>query len=246
MEFTDRFDVAGFGDGEGGEAEVMREASVDVVVNGKKIASVMATPVELEPLGLGYVVGEGLVDSPESVVSLEVDGNRVVAEVEDADRLDIWHELRSSGCVGIGWEGSSAEVECDAVFSPEAVTAASSFYESELYDRTRAAHTATLVDGEGREVEKAVDVSRHNAYDKVVGTALMEGLDLSELFLLSTGRQSAGMVMKAARSGVPLVVTKTAPISSGVEAARRSRVGLLCFASEDGFRAFANPWRVGL
>jgi len=246
MEFTERFDVVGFGDEDGGEAEAMREASIDLVVNDRKIASVMVTPVELEELCIGYAVGEGLVGSVDQVEDVEVEGTRVSMEVRDAERLDVWHELRSSGCVGIGWEGSEAEVGADTVFSSEVVLGANGFYRSELYDRTRAAHTATLVDGDGGKVEKAVDVSRHNAYDKVIGKALLKGKGLSDLFILSTGRQSAGMVMKAARSGVPVVVTKTAPISSGVEAANRSRVGLVCFASESGFKVFANPWRVGL
>ncbi|MBS1263723.1 MAG: Protein FdhD [Methanonatronarchaeales archaeon] len=247
MRFTERFSVVGYGDCAGdGKAEVMREASVDFVVNGRRIASIMATPVELEELGVGYMVCEGLVGSVDQIESLEVEGGRVVAQVRDAERLDIWHELRSSGCVGIGWEGAPAEVEADTVFHREAVTGATPHYRSELYDRTRAAHTATLVDVDGEMVEKAVDVSRHNAYDKVIGKAVLGDRDLSRLFVLSTGRQSAGMVMKAARSGVPLVVTKTAPISSGVEAAEGSRVGLVCFASGSGFRVFANPWRVGL
>lgn len=244
MEFTERFDVVNHRGEASGEVETMREASIDIVVNDRRIASVMATPVELEELGLGYVVAEGLVGSVEQVEDVESGERSVLVEVRDADRLDVWHELRSSGCVGIGWEGSPAEVEGDETFPREAILEANPFYESELYDRTHGAHTATLVDRTGGQVEKAVDVSRHNAYDKVIGKALRRELDLSELFLLSTGRQSAGMVMKGARSGVPLIVTKTAPISSGVEAARGSRVGLACFASESEFTVFANPWRV--
>lgn len=246
MEFTEGFDVVNHRGEDAGEIETMREASIDIIVNDRRIASVMATPVELEELGVGYMVSEGLVRSVDQVESVEVDGTRVRASVRDADRLDIWHELRSSGCVGIGWEGSAAEVEGEVSFPREAILRANPFYKSNLYDRTHGAHTATLVDRTGEQVEKAVDVSRHNAYDKVIGKALRQGRDLSALFLLSTGRQSAGMVMKGARSGVPLIVTKTAPISSGVEAARKSRVGLVCFASETEFTVFANPWRVEL
>lgn len=228
------------------DVETMRESSVDLIVNDRRIASVMATPVDLEELCVGYVVAEGLVGSMEQVKSVDADGGRVYAEVEGAERLELWHELRSSGCVGIGWDGSPAEVESEEVFSREAVTGGVPHLRSRLYERTRGAHSAVLVDSGSEAVHETVDVSRHNAFDKVLGRALLAGTDTSRHFLLSTGRQSAGMVMKAARCGVPLVATKTAPIASGVEAARESEVGLLCFASETGFTALANPWRVGL
>ena len=50
---------------------------------------------------------------------------------------------------------------------------------------------------------KALDIGRHNAIDKVVGMATMAGDDLSKMFLLSSGRQPAGMVMKAVRAKIP-------------------------------------------
>lgn len=243
VRFTESFEVQ-YGDS-CEEIETMREDSIDLIVNDRRVATLMATPVELEELGLGYMVGEGLVDSPEQVNEVETGSDYIRAEVEGQERIEVWHELRSSGCVGIGWEGSDARVESEAEFPEESIYAATEFLKSEVYDRTHGAHGATLVDVDGEKVLKALDVSRHNAYDKVLGKGLKEGIDFSELFLLSTGRQSAGMVMKAARCGVPLIVTKTAAISSGVEAAKKSRVGLACFASEEGFKVLAHQWRIG-
>jgi FdhD protein len=93
-------------------------------------------------------------------------------------------------------------------------------------------------------VVKAIDVGRHNAFDKVVGKAYLDSIDVSRHFLLSTGRQSAGMVMKAARAGVPLVATKTAPLSTGVEAAEKAGVCLVCFVSHDKLSVFTHPERL--
>ena len=97
---------------------------------------------------------------------------------------------------------------------------------------------------DGRMRYQAIDVGRHNAFDKVVGRACFDGIDLSSHFLLSSGRQSAGMVMKAARAGIPLVATKTAPLNTGIEAAEKTGICLVCFVSKEKLSVFTHPERV--
>ncbi len=77
-----------------------------------------------------------------------------------------------------------------------------------------------------------------------MGRAYFDGIDVSRHFLLSTGRQSAGMVLKAARAGIPLVATKTAPLNTGVEAAERTGICLICFVSHDKLSVFTHPERL--
>jgi FdhD protein len=89
---------------------------------------------------------------------------------------------------------------------------------------------------------QAVDVGRHSAVDKVIG--VNAGNDFAYTFLLSSGRQPAGMVLKAARAGIPLVLSKAAPISTGVEAAVQAGVTLICFATERQFAAYSHPERL--
>jgi FdhD protein len=80
---------------------------------------------------------------------------------------------------------------------------------------------------------------------KAIGQALMDGIVPGEHFILSTGRQPEGMVLKAARAGITMVVTKTAPLNSGIEAARRTGICLVGFATIDSMTVFANEWRLG-
>ncbi len=78
--------------------------------------------------------------------------------------------------------------------------------------------------------------------DKVIG--FHAGNDFSKTFLLSSGRQPAGMVLKAARAGIPLIVSKAAPISTGVEAALKTGVTLICFANEGQFAVYTHETRL--
>ena len=154
-------------------------------------------------------------------------------------------ELRSSGCVGVRWdENEELHVSSDTIFSVDAIRKSLSFLESEIYRKTHGTHAACLVNTDGECVIKAIDVGRHNAFDKVVGRAYLDGIDVSRHFLFSTGRQSAGMVLKAARAGIPLVATKTAPLNTGVEAAQRTGVCLVCFVSDDRMSVFTHPERL--
>jgi FdhD protein len=73
----------------------------------------------------------------------------------------------------------------------------------------------------------AEDVGRHNAVDKVVGSLVLKGRDSSECVLLSTGRLSGEMVLKAAGGGIPVVASMTVPLVSGLRLAEASGVTLV-------------------
>jgi FdhD protein len=221
------------------------EDTIDIFVNKLHMASILATPEMLKELAVGYLICEGVVKTQAEIRKLSIDGKTIRIEIEPTEHIELWRELRSSGCVGVRWdENEEVSVRSDTIFSRDAIKKSLVFLESEIYKKTHGTHAACLVNTEGECVIKAIDIGRHNAFDKVVGKANLEGIDISRHFLLSTGRQSAGMVMKAARAGIPLVATKTAPLSTGIEAAQRSGVCLVCFVAHDKMSVFTHPERL--
>jgi len=223
------------------------EDTVDLFVNRLHMASILATPEMLKELAFGYLICEGVVRSFDEIKEINIEGMTIHTEIESNEHLALWRELRSSGCVGVRWdENESISVTSDTVFDLEAIRKSLSNLESDIYKKTRGTHAACIVNTDGECVAKAIDVGRHNAFDKVVGSAVIDGIDLRRHFILSTGRQSAGMVQKAARAGIPLVATKTAPLNTGIDAAERAGVCLVCFVSQTKFSIFTHPERVGL
>ena len=88
------------------------------------------------------------------------------------------------------------------------------------YQRSRGIHGAALADHE-RLLLVAEDVGRHNAVDKIKGEALLRGIPTEERLLLSTGRISSEMLLKAARMGVPVVASRTSPTEMAVALAEQ-------------------------
>ncbi len=89
---------------------------------------------------------------------------------------------------------------------------------------------------------QAVDVGRHSAVDKVIGA--FAGNDFSDTFLVSSGIQPAGMVLKAARAVIPLIVSKAAPINTGIESALQTGVTLVYFAGAEQFSVYSHKERI--
>ncbi len=221
------------------------EDTIELFVNKLHVAAILATPEMLKELALGYLICEGIVQNPKEIKGLRIDGKKIHIEIETSEHFELWRELRSSGCVGVRWDENEAiEVNSDTTFSSDAIRRSLEFLESEIYRTTRGTHAACLINTKGDCVIKAIDVGRHNAFDKVVGCAYLEGIEMGRHFLASTGRQSAGMVLKAARAGIPLVATKTAPLNTGIEAAQRTGVSLVCFVSQHRISVFTHPERI--
>jgi FdhD protein len=225
---------------------VMVEETIDLIINGTKLSSIVTTPENHKELAVGYMITEGAVQGRDDIEAIREDGNKVFLKVRSFEHFDLWYELRSSGCIGVNWEGRDQDISLPIgqKFRVGTVLDSLRYLFSETQDRTRGAHSACLVDAEGTLRHKALDIGRHNAIDKVVGMAALAGDDLTKLFLLSSGRQPAGMVMKAVRAKIPVIVSKAAPISSGIDSARKTNATLCCFADKEKVKVFSAPERI--
>jgi FdhD protein len=228
-------------------AEVCIEERVNLLLNGTRVASLAMTPADLEAFACGYLVCEGFARS-----------------VLDVDRVDVWWpevsatmqmhaaglrtEIRSQGCVGLRspWSDLTEPIRSDLAVDVPTIFASMSLINdlAALWSRTGGAHCSVICDRFGGLVSYAEDLGRYTAVDKAVGKALLDGRDLTECFLISTGRLPAGMVAKAYRAGIPLIVSNTAPLTSGVELARRLGMTLVCFARQPHMSVYSGPGRI--
>ena len=226
-------------------AEVVREQPLTVYVNGEKFLTLLCSPMMLEALVVGYLWMEKVIGAVEDIVALAVSAVDGRADVTLAAPVTLPTErILTSGC------GGGITFRIDHRLFPRlhsslrvrpsqlALGMKQLFQAAEHYRRSRGIHGAALHDGE-RLLVVAEDVGRHNAVDKVKGRALLEGIETGDRILLSTGRISSEMLLKAARMGVPVVASRTSPTEMAVALAEQLNITVCGYVRPDTLNLYA-------
>jgi len=190
----------------------------------------------LHEFGAGFVVCEGLTDE---ISEVRVVNNDIRVYAATSPKVD--YELRSSGCIGV--RGLPKRVDSSLVIDPSMVLQVIGQIESDAWRKTGGVHSSVLFLN-GQPLCSSSDIGRHNTIDKVVGHAVLNGVDRSRCVIGCTGRQPAGMISKVANAGVPIVVSKAAATDAGIRLADRSNVTLVCFARGERFTIYTHPERL--
>jgi FdhD protein len=104
-------------------------------------------------------------------------------------------------------------------------------------------HTAALSDGKELLVV-AEDIGRHNTLDRLLGLALIVGVDTAGLILLATGRVSSEMLRKGARMGCPIIASRNSPTSMSVALAEAWNITLIGYVRQRTMRVYTHPHRL--
>lgn len=146
--------------------------------------------------------------------------------------------LRVQGCAVMPL---GLQVSADVIYSlPEKLRAA-----QKIFDRTGGLHAAALFDREGELLSLKEDVGRHNALDKLIGTAFLSGqLPLSNHIIMVSGRASFELLQKSLRAGVQIVCAVSAPSSLAVSLAREFNITLVGFLREQRFNVYTGIERI--
>ncbi|UCD45107.1 MAG: formate dehydrogenase accessory sulfurtransferase FdhD [Candidatus Bathyarchaeota archaeon] len=219
---------------------VTSDRAVCVFINDKFYRTLITTPAMVKELVLGHLLCEGVVESIDDVEALEVDPLKVWVELKNDVDLDLINmgkvDLITTACGSLsappredqlGSLRRAPEVRVEAERIWEMVTELNR--RSDLYRSTGGTHSAMLCSLDGTVRAFAEDVGRHNAVDKVVGAGVLGGVDLGRCVLVSSGRQSSEIVLKVARSGIPVIASVAAPLESGVNIAKATGITLVCF-----------------
>jgi FdhD protein len=117
--------------------------------------------------------------------------------------------------------------------------------EQPAFERTGGLHAAGLFEADGTLLSTREDVGRHNAMDKVIGCALLDGIvPLGARILCVSGRLSFELVQKAAVAGAPILIGVGAPTSLAIELADDRGITLCGFARRRSVNVYTHARRI--
>jgi FdhD protein len=231
--------------------EFPAEFPVKLTVNGRTIATLVASPHELRFLVAGFLRTQGFVREIGDFLVLGVCEDSGEANVRIKGELpERLTPVLTSGCgTGISFSFNAGEprrAPAEATFTPEQVFAAmrEMAHLSERYGRHGGIHSAAIGDGNSILLH-AEDLGRHNTIDRLAGKALFTGVDLTGRMLLTSGRVSTELAAKAASLGIALIASRTSPTDMAVRICREAGIGLLGYVRGESFRIAACPERLG-
>jgi FdhD protein len=235
-----------------GRDEVAVEEPLEIRVDGEPLAVSMRTPGHDEELALGFLYGEGLIDGPRPAgPTRDLAAN--IVEVTGPLRRDPGRRrfYTTSSC-GVCGKGALDEVAVDSAPLPDGpvvprwlVASLPERLRQPAFERTGGLHATGLFTPDGTLLHSREDVGRHNAMDKVIGRALLDGLlPLGELVLCVSGRLSFELVQKAAVAGAPILVGVGAPSSLAVALAADRGITLCGFARGASVNVYSRPERI--
>ncbi len=239
------------------------EEPLEIRLDDKPLTVTMRSPGHDAELAVGFLVSEGVIrratDLPGSPVTDPATPNVLHVQLREGLAVDTRRAERTftttsaCGACGKGSLEALALPECPRTPEPWPQVPASLLLElparlraaQEAFGATGGLHATGLFTAEGQLRRVREDVGRHNAFDKVVGAALLAGeLPLSHHVALVSGRASFELVQKAAMAGIRVLAAVGAPSSLAVELAEQQGITLAGFLREGRFNLYSHPGRV--
>lgn len=224
---------------------VVKDSTITLTINDKIKRSLSAIEDSLKEFAVGYLFNENMVKTLEDIEKIEIDGNKINVEINDT-LLKTKETVLCSDSAG-GWRSKINNIEPVTsnfqVKSDELIDRIEELKNNaQIWQATGGTHVAGIVYKDNFIVKE--DVSRHVAVDKVIGYGILHDYDLSNCYVIYSGRMPADMVIKIVRAGIPVLASNAAPAYSGCETAKKGNVTLVGFLRGQRFNVYNNKNRI--
>jgi FdhD protein len=245
------------------------EEPLELRVDGRSLAVTMRTPGHDVELAHGFLLTEGVIGAVEDIRDARYCGSRDedgrntynVLDVRLAEGVPppdtgVERNFYTTSSCGVCGKASLDAVRLRTRYSPaddpvqvapEVVAALPGVLRDRqrVFDSTGGLHAAGLFSAAGDPIVVREDVGRHNAVDKVLGWALMQGgVPVKGSVLVVSGRASFELVQKAVMAGVPVLAAVSAPSSLAVELATECGLALAGFVRDGHMNVYAHATRI--
>ena len=229
---------------------VVAEYPLQLIVNGREIATLIGSPHDLRFLVAGFLRLQGFVSSLQDFEIFSVCEEFGTANVRIKGQLpERLKPVLTSGC-GTGITFTLTDViKADSTRSERPSRRSPRQIFSLMHELTKKAdqyrshggiHSAAI-GRNGALMLYAEDLGRHNTFDRIAGEALFKGIDISGTELVTSGRVSTEMVAKASLMGISVIASRTSPTDMAIKLCDQAGICLIGYLRGGSFTVYSHP-----
>lgn len=232
------------------------EFPLTIMVNGEEFATIICSPTNMEELVLGFLASEGAILKRDELKSIQIDDSKGFAHVKLTkslgDRFEYSTKRMIASCCGKSREfyfhndAAIAKTSMSKIeLHPQQILRMMTQLQSAsvIFKQTGGLHNAAISDG-NTFFEHRQDIGRHNALDKLYGYCIQRHISVRDKVLIFSGRISSEILIKAAKIGVGVILSKSAPTTLAVQLAKDLNITAIGFIRDGNFSIYSHPERI--
>jgi FdhD protein len=237
---------------------IVTEYPVTVKINGEEFVTMVCTPEYIEDMVIGYLASEGIIRNYEDIEKIWIQEKEGFVHVKTNMVNPYLQKFQNkryiTSCCGMSRQGF--------VFVSDAMTAKKMDkirvrispddcfdlmnqmqQSATIFQNTGGVHNASLCDSKGIVLSR-MDIGRHNALDKIYGYCLKNDISISDKILVFSGRISSEILLKVAKIGCEIVLSKSAPTELALELAEELGITTVGFIRNGSLNVYTRPERI--
>ena len=229
--------------------EVIEEMPYALFVNGRHMMTAMMSPEGLENFVTGFLFTEQVIRSVDEIESIKVDANRIGVITKNLFKVIGPKKTILSGCGGSASYIDAEKlpkIHSDLSISTVVITdMIKNTLSSDLHKLTGGIHVVALA-GANKIITVSEDIGRHNALDRVIGHALRNAIDLSQTFIIVSGRISSEMARKCLIANIPIIVSRGATTTLAIDIADKNGLTIVGFVRGVKMNVYTHQYRINV
>lgn len=238
--------------------QIVTEVPMTIKINGEELVTIVCSPEYLEDMVVGYLASEGIIKQYDAIdrIWIQVDEGFIHIEIKDINPFykSLQQKRYITSCCGMSRQGfvfandalmaKKFETIHIQISAQQCLTLMRELEDgAQTFKDTGGVHNAALCDEHGVLLSR-MDIGRHNTLDKIYGYCLKHNIAMRGKIIAFSGRVSSEILLKVAKIGCELVLSKSAPTELALQLAEQLGITIVGFIRQDSFNIYTKAERI--
>jgi FdhD protein len=240
------------------EDTIVTEYPVTVKINGREFVTIVCTPEYIEDMVVGFLASEGIIRKYEDIEEIWVEEKDGFVHVKVNNINPYYQNFQNkryvTSCCGSSRQGFVFVNDAMTAKKMKSIRVTLSIDDcfelmnnmqtsATTFHNTGGVHNCALGDLNGMVLGR-MDIGRHNALDKIFGYCLKNQIFVGDKILVFSGRISSEILLKVAKIGCELVLSKSAPTELALQLAEQLGITTVGFIRSHSLNVYTHPERI--